>query len=68
MVAGGAGATAVFVLNQTLQAHYFVSEVFAGLGASAVAMWLVSRSGPVSAAEYDVLRCVRGYPSRSHSE
>jgi len=62
MVAGGVSATAVFFANQALGTHYFISEVFAGLGASALAMWLFSRRGAVTAAEYEVLRRVRGYP------
>ena len=60
MVAGGVTATSVFFLNQALGTHYFVSEVFAGLGASAAAMWLVSRRGAVTPAEREVLRSIRG--------
>jgi sodium/proline symporter len=64
MVAGGVSATAVFIANQALGTHYFISEVFAGLGASLLAMWFFSRRGAVTAAEYEVLRRVRGYPPR----
>jgi len=60
MIAGGVTATLVFVLNETLNAHYFISEFFAGLGASALAMWLVSRYSSVTEAERDVLLSIRG--------
>ena len=60
MIAGGVTATLVFVLNEALNAHYFISEFFAGLGASALAMWLVSRYSSVTEAERDVLLSIRG--------
>lgn len=60
MIAGGVTATLVFVLNEVLDAHYFISEFFAGLGASALAMWLVSRYSSVTEAERDVLLSIRG--------
>ena len=60
MIAGGVTATVVFVLNEALNAHYFISEFFAGLGASALAMWLVSRYSSVTEAERDVLLSIRG--------
>jgi len=60
MVAGGVSATAVFFLNQALDTHYFISEVFAGLGSSALAMWLFSRRSHVTEAENEVLTRVRG--------
>ncbi len=60
MIAGGVTATLVFVLNEALDAHYFISEFFAGLGASALAMWLVSRYSSVTEAERDVLLSIRG--------
>ena len=60
MIAGGITATVVFAVNETLDAHYFISELFAGLGVSALAMWLVSRHSPATPAEVDVLLCVRG--------
>jgi sodium/proline symporter len=60
MVAGGVTATIVFIVNEALDAHYFISEFFAGLAASAIAMWLVSRRSPATAAERDVLYCIRG--------
>jgi Na+/proline symporter len=56
MLAGGICTTVVFVVNEALDAHYFVSEAFAGLTASALAMWAVSRRGPASAAEREVFR------------
>jgi Na+/proline symporter len=60
MVAGGVTATMVFVVNESLGTHYFVSELFAGLGASALAMWLASWRSPATAAERDVLLRIRG--------
>jgi len=60
MVAGGVSATVIFFLNQALGTHYFISEVFAGLAASAIAMWLFSRNSVVTAAERGVILCVRG--------
>ncbi len=65
MVAGGVSATLVFLLNQTFQSHYFISEVFAGLGASALAMYLFSLRSPVTAAEHAALACIRGGSSAS---
>lgn len=51
MIAGGATALGVFVLNTTLDAHYFISDLFAGLAASALAMWWFSRRYPATDAE-----------------
>ena len=59
MIAGGIAAATVFFINETLDAHFFVSELFAGLAASALAMWLFSARGSVTAAEREVLRCLR---------
>jgi Na+/proline symporter len=59
MIAGGITATGVFAVNGALDTHYFVSELFAGLGASALAMWLVSRRSPATAAEREVLLRLR---------
>lgn len=59
MTVGGITATGVFAVNELLDAHYFVSELFAGLVASALAMWWVSRRNPATAAEREVLLCVR---------
>lgn len=56
MLAGGILTTAVFIINEALDTHYFVSEAFAGLMASALVMWLVSRRNPASAAEREVYR------------
>lgn len=51
MAAGGVAAIAVFTVNETRGTHYFISEAFAGLAASAIAMWAVSRRRPPSAEE-----------------
>jgi hypothetical protein len=56
MLAGGICTTVVFVLNEALDAHYFVSEAFAGLTASVLAMWAVSRRSAASEAEREVYR------------
>lgn len=55
MLAGGAAAVLVFVVNETLGSRYFGSELFAGLAASALAMWLGSRLSPATAVEREVL-------------
>ena len=59
MIAGGIASATVFFINETLDTHFFVSELFAGLAASALAMWLFSARGSVTAAEWEVLRCLR---------
>lgn len=59
MIAGGVTATVVFAVNEVLDTHYFISELFAGLGASALAMWLGSRRSSVTAMEHEVLLRVR---------
>ena len=46
ILAGGAVSISVFFVNRTFGTHYFVSECFAGLGASALAMYLASRRCP----------------------
>jgi SSS family solute:Na+ symporter/sodium/proline symporter len=53
MVLGGLTTLAVFSVNELLDAHYFISEAFAGLTASVVGMWYFSRRFPSSAAERD---------------
>lgn len=55
MIAGGSTALIVFVTNKTLGTHYFISELFAGLIASGLAMWIVSRRSPATASEIEVL-------------
>ena len=60
MIVGGVTASAVFAINEWLDAHWFVSELFAGLTASALAMWLVSRRHPASVAEQQVLDALAG--------
>jgi Na+/proline symporter len=59
MIAGGIGATAVFTINVVFDAHYFISELFAGLGASALAMWLFSRRSLATPAEREVVLRIR---------
>ncbi len=58
MLAGGATSLVVFAVNEALDAHYFVSELFAGLLASGLAMWLVSRMRPAPAEERQVLQAL----------
>ncbi len=60
MLAGGAVSIAVFLLNKSLGTHYFVSESFAGLGASALAMYWASRQSPATLEERAVLTRTRG--------
>ncbi|MDH3719827.1 MAG: hypothetical protein OES79_17030, partial [Planctomycetota bacterium] len=55
MIAGGLAASVVFAVNEWLDSHFFVSELFAGLTASALAMWFVSLRYPASVAERRVL-------------
>lgn len=59
MIAGGVSVITVFFTNQAFQSHYFISEGFAGLGASALAMYLVSRRSPANGDELQVMRCMR---------
>jgi Na+/proline symporter len=61
MVAGGVAATAVFTINEIFEAHYFISELFAGLSASALAMWLFSRRRSATPAEREVVRRIRPF-------
>jgi Na+/proline symporter len=63
MIAGGLAAVAVFSLNETLDKHYFISELFAGLGASALAMWFFSRRTPPTLQERDLVLKLRGITS-----
>jgi Na+/proline symporter len=55
MIAGGIAVTSIFTLNELLDTHYFISELFAGLTASAIAMWLFSRRKPATAEEQEVV-------------
>lgn len=55
MIAGGITACLVFFVNKTQGTHWFISELFAGLVASTVAMMLFSRLYRVSPAETQVL-------------
>ena len=55
MIAGGITTIVVFFVNEAFDAHFFVSELFAGLLASGLAMWVVSRRNPATAAERQVL-------------
>ena len=55
MIAGGVAALTVFAINEANDTHYFVSELFAGLGASLITMWLVSWRYPATEAEREVL-------------
>jgi sodium/pantothenate symporter len=45
MAAGAVATIGVFALNQQTGSHWFVHELFAGLGASFAAWWIVSRLG-----------------------
>lgn len=54
MLLGGVTTLIVFFVNETLDKHYFISEAFAGLMASAIGMWYFSRRFPSSTAEHDV--------------
>ena len=53
MLLGGVVTLGVFFLNEAYDAHYFISEAFAGLAASALGMWYFSRRFPSSAEERD---------------
>ena len=55
MIAGGLAASVVFALNEWFDSHFFLSELFAGLTASALAMWIMSRRHPASIEERQVL-------------
>ncbi len=55
MIAGGSTALAVFAFNKHFGTHYFISEVFAGVSASAIAMFVANHFYPASAAERDVV-------------
>jgi Na+/proline symporter len=54
MIAGGLAAIVVFAINEWYDMHLFVSELFAGLGTSTLAMWIVSNRYPASAEERQV--------------
>ena len=54
MIVGGFVSIAVFTVNETFDAHYFISELFAGVGASALTMWYVSVRHPATARETEV--------------
>ena len=56
MLSGGFVSILVFTINEQQDSHWFISELFAGLAASAFAMWFVSRRYPASHAEQDVQR------------
>ena len=59
MVAGGVAALTVFFINEWLDAHYFVSELFAGLLFSALALWVLNRRFPATTAERRVAESLR---------
>ena len=59
MIAGGIASASVFTVNEALDTHFFVSELFAGLGASALAMWLFSVNNPITVDEQEVVKCLR---------
>ena len=58
MITGGVTALVVFAINESLDVHFFVSELFAGLLASAVAMWVVSSRSPATSAERQVVEAL----------
>ncbi|MGI9294941.1 MAG: sodium:solute symporter family transporter, partial [Pseudomonadales bacterium] len=55
MLAGGVAAISVFSINSVYDSHYFVSEVFAGLAASAIAMMIATRLSPSTVEEQVVV-------------
>lgn len=59
MIAGGIVATTVFIVNESLGTHYFISEFFAGMIASVLAMWIVSKRNPATEAERTVMSLIR---------
>lgn len=59
MVAGLAAGVSVYIVNQIGGSHYFISELYAGLGASVLAFWGVSRFGKPTDAELRVLSSLR---------
>jgi Na+/proline symporter len=56
MISGGVAAIVVYVINKQFDAHFFISEVFAGLFFSGLAMWIANRWYPATAEERDVLK------------
>lgn len=56
MISGGSAAIIVFMINKQLGTHFFISEVFAGLFFSAIAMWIASRKYPATVEEQSVLK------------
>jgi Na+/proline symporter len=55
MVSGGLVALVVFAINKQLGTHYFVSELFAGIVASIIAMLFANHYSPSTAAERAVV-------------
>ena len=65
MLAGLTAGVSVYIVNQIGGSHYFISELYAGLGASALAFWGVSRFGKPTDAELRVLSSLRVPPPQS---
>ncbi len=59
MLTGGLSAIAVFIYNNQFNTHFFISELFAGLTVSGIAMWLGNRWHPSTPDEERVLKAVR---------
>jgi Na+/proline symporter len=59
MVSGGAAALLVYGMNQYFGTHYFVSELYAGLAASGIALLVVSWGGTSSKQELEALSALR---------
>jgi len=64
MVSGTISAFAVYLVNGFYDTHYFISEVFAGLGISAIVMVMVSRKSSTSEEEGAVMDCAHARPGR----
>jgi sodium/proline symporter len=56
MISGGSAAIIVYIINKQFDTHFFVTEFFAGLFFSAIAMWVANRKYPANAEEQSVLK------------
>ena len=59
MISGGLAAVVVFAVNEIMDTRLFISEFFAGLCISIIAMWLATRRKRATSAEMAAWACMR---------
>ena len=58
MISGGIGAILVYTINSIFDTHIFIHEVFAGVGASALAMFFANRFSSIKPDEEAVIQSI----------